>query len=167
MASRPLPWGGLIVSLGLGPPCDPFRQTGKRPGNPETRRTLRRSQPTVNPGCAHEAMRQDRGFSSNRILVPPTATPPTRLGWQGIGGLKSSVVRWYRKVSFGLPAMPGWRRPPWLPTRFWEQWGPPTFKHTGNPGLPLSGPLALGPVHFGDPPCPNLPERRPMGTAIT
>src|SRR5271165_2817358 len=34
MASRPLPWGGLIVSLGLGPPCDPFRQTGKRPGNP-------------------------------------------------------------------------------------------------------------------------------------
>src|SRR5271157_5328951 len=55
MASRPLPWRGLIVSLGLGPPCDPFRQTGKRPGNPETRRTLRRSQPQVNPGCAREA----------------------------------------------------------------------------------------------------------------
>ena len=28
MASRPLPWGGLIVSPGPGPPCDPLFQTG-------------------------------------------------------------------------------------------------------------------------------------------
>ncbi len=50
MASRPLPWGGLIVSLGLGTPCDPFRQNSKRPGNPETQRTLRRRQHAVNAG---------------------------------------------------------------------------------------------------------------------
>jgi len=83
MASRPLPWGGLIVSLGLGPPCDPFRQTGKRPGNPETCRTLRRSQPTVNPGCAHELTSQGRG-AARPFPVPG-----------GIGGITS----WRKRVE--------------------------------------------------------------------
>ena len=82
MAGRPLPWGGLIVSLGLGPPCDPFRQTGKRPGNPETHRTLRRSQPTVNPGCAHEA-------GQGRGAARPFPVPG------GIGGIAS----WRKRVE--------------------------------------------------------------------
>ncbi len=79
MASRPLPWGGPIVSPGPGSPCDPFRQTGKRPGKSATRRTLRRGYNTVNAGYAtwqsakpastHGPFRPDRSSLRPKVVL--------------------------------------------------------------------------------------------------
>jgi hypothetical protein len=88
MASRPLPWGGLIVSLGLGPPCDPFRQTGKRPGNPEHHIVAETGGDDCgfSPFCDDTSTTRDTAFEKIRARVLGTELATKWIGGSWIGG---------------------------------------------------------------------------------